>query len=281
MAAQIVIDDGTNPPTLGSTDNPNGFLGAAHTLSNFDDTGVLGYRWTLLDRPIGSSAVLSATDTPTASLTPDIAGNYLVRLETFADAARTQPDAVDTQLVGVRLLTPFDWSVPAAGETSQLSSTRGWAQSRERSIRDVHAFMNSGVPQLSGVIDETVTGPAEVVFGGFVVAGGSFPAGALKLRLYGTLTSAAGPQEGVLRLYDLGEVGAGAVPAVLRAEVAIPNAEAGAPYVAETALTVVVAPGVNADEIGQSRRRYELRALVANATTESLKILNGGITLEG
>lgn len=127
MGAQIVIDDGTNPPAAGSTDNPSSFVGDLHTLSNFDDTGILGWRWTLVDKPTGSSAVLSATATATTTLTPDVHGRYLVRLETFLDAARTIADDADEQVVGVRYPAPFDWAIPAAGETTQANASRGWA----------------------------------------------------------------------------------------------------------------------------------------------------------
>lgn len=279
MAAQIVIDDGTNPPVIGTSDNDSTFVAAVHTLSNWDNAGVLGWRWTLLDRPLRSSASLSATTTSTTTITPDIEGRYLIQLETFTDATRANLEGVDTQIVGITLPAPFDWGVPAAGETTQAGAT-GWAKGREQAIRDVHAFMNGGLPQLSGVIDETVVGPTEVVFGGFVLAGGDFPAGALKLRLLGTLTSGAGAMQGVLRLYDLGAVGGAPAAGVLRAEAVIPNAARGNPVVAETALTVSSVPGIGANEIYDTRRKYELRALVANATTESLKILNGSITLE-
>lgn len=136
MTAAIVIDNGTDPPVTGSSDEVNARLSVVHTLSNFDDTGVLGWEWTLLDKPIGSSAVLSAQFTASTTITPDVAGSYFVRLRTFTDAGRTTLDAVDEQVIGIRFPTPFDWLVPAAGETDQ-QGTRGWAQSREEAIRSV------------------------------------------------------------------------------------------------------------------------------------------------
>lgn len=143
MTAQVVIDDGTNPPVQGSTDNPATFLSVVHTLSNFDNTGVLGHTWTLVDRAIGSSATLSATGTPTTTLTPDIAGSYLVQLETFTDAAKTIADGVSREVIGVRFPGAYDWLVPAAGETDQQSTTRGWAGSREDAIREVRSNLLS------------------------------------------------------------------------------------------------------------------------------------------
>lgn len=145
MTALIVIDDGTNPPAIGSTDNPFSFLGAVHDFSNFDNTGILGHTWTLVDRPIGSSAALSALDGPTTTLTPDVPGSYLVQLETFTDAGKLIADGADRQVIGVRFDEPYPWLVPAAGETNQQSTTRGWAGSREEAIRDLHGAMSAAV----------------------------------------------------------------------------------------------------------------------------------------
>ncbi len=281
MTAQIVIDDGTNPPVIGSTDNPVSFLSVLHTLSNFDNSGVLAHRWTLADKPIGSSASLGSTTTPTTTITPDISGGYLVRLETFSDVGATVLDDSDEQEVGVRFPLPFDWLVPAAGETTQQSASRGWATSREESIRDVHTFMNSGIPQLTGVVNANIDGAdPEIVLGGFILDGKGFPNNALKLRLFGVLT-VVGAGTGDLRLYDMGAVSAGPSSA-LRSTATIPNGSAGALIVIDTPLTVVSAPGVDADEIFDARHRYELRAeLVGGLGGDILQIHNGGITLEG
>jgi hypothetical protein len=280
MTASIRINDGTNP-LVASTDNPNSFLATVHTLSNFDNTGVLGHLWTLVDKPRGSSAALSATTTPTTTLTPDVAGDYLVRLETYLDAARTVLDDVDEQVAGVRLPLPFDWRVPAAGETTQLNASRGWADPREEAIRDVHTFMNSGMPHLMGALNESLDGAdPETVFGGFVLDGAEVPDNALKLRLYGTLTVAGGG-DGLLRLYDMGAVGAAAAAGILRATATHPNASAGGPLVFETALAPVAAPGVNLGEIITARHRYELRGVLSGgAGGDTLKIYNGAVTLE-
>lgn len=281
MTASIRIDDGTNPPAT-STDNDNSFLSTAHTLSNFDDTGVLAHRWSLVDKPIGSSASLSALDTATTQLTPDVAGSYLVRLETYLDASATTLDGVDEQIVGVRLPVPYDWLIPAAGETTQQSSSRGWAQSREEAVREAHAFMNSGIPQLMGVMNQTLDGAdPETLFGGFVLDPTGFPATSLVLRVLGSIT-VAGAGDGVLRLYDLGAVGDPPAAGILRAEVTIENAAAGGVIVRDAKLVPVAAPGVNVQQIETARKRYELRAeLVGGAAGDEFRILQGAIAVEG
>jgi hypothetical protein len=136
MTASIRIDDSVNPPVQ-TTDNPSTFLATVHTVSNFDDTGVLGHRWTLTDKPAGSSATLSSTSAPTTTISPDISGSYVIRLETYTDAARTILDDVDEQIVGVRFPPPLDWLLPGAGETTQQDATAGWKTEVNRFLSEV------------------------------------------------------------------------------------------------------------------------------------------------
>ena len=277
MSAQIVIDDGTNPPAIGTAERDSTFIGTVFDLSNFDDTGILGWRWTLVDKPIGSSASLSAADTASVSLTPDVSGGYLIRLETFTDAARTVLDDADEQVIGIAFDGPFDWQVPAAGETSQRGA-RGWAQPRELAIRDVHAFMNSGFVQVQGAQNEetTVVG-SEVVMGGFYFNGGRLgPLGA-QLRLVGRLNSATPGAQLELRLYDMGAPGTPIVP-VRRATAIITTQNDIA--VANLGLTTAAAPGVNLGQIHDAARLYELRLLISGATPgDSAKLHWGGLAL--
>ena len=170
MSAEIVIDDGGGPVT-GSVDN--GSLGAPVTLSNFDNTGVLGWTWEMLYKPIGSAAALSSTVLSTTSFTPDIAGTYLIRLITYVDALKTTADDADEQGYAIRLALPYDWRVPAAGETRQFDAVAGWAPAREEAIRDVHGFMLAPGIALQDAydngqqIDTSVVGtPVTIVNGG-------------------------------------------------------------------------------------------------------------------
>lgn len=277
MASQITFDDGGGPVT-GSQDN--GSL-TTISVSNFSDAGVLGWLWELVDRPQGSSATLTSTTVANPSFTADARGTYLLRLTTYTDASRTTVDDADEQLYAIRLEGSFDWRVPAAGETSQLNSTRGWADARETAIRNVHAFMNSGIPALTGVVNAEITGAdPETVLGGFVLDASNFPDLALKLRVMGVLTL-AGAGTGDLRLYDMGVVGGGAVVGTLRATATLANGTAGILSVTDTSLTPVAAPSTPG-EIITARHRYELRAeLVGGAGADIFKIHNGSITLEG
>lgn len=145
MAAAITIDDGTNPPVTGKLTQPFVWLNVVHTFSNFDDTGVLGWEWTLLDKPIGSGASVATPFASTMTITPDVPGTYLVRLRTYTDAGRATLDAEDQTFLAVLFDGTFDWRVPAAGETDEDSATRGWATAREDAIRDLQAYATGGL----------------------------------------------------------------------------------------------------------------------------------------
>lgn len=132
MSAQIVSN-----ATPGSIEVA---IGALVTFANFDNTGVLGWKWTLKDKPAGSTAVLSAQYTSTVTLTPDLAGSYVVELETYTDAARTLLDDFDRELVRCRYTAGYDWSLPGAGEAVQFSASLGWKVEVNRILTDIHDF---------------------------------------------------------------------------------------------------------------------------------------------
>lgn len=277
MTASISLNDGGGP-VIGSQDN--GALGASVDVSNADDSGVLGWRWEMAYKPPGSSVSAPSGSVATFNFVPDVRGTYLIRLTTYTDAARANIDDADEQCYAVRLEAPFDWRVPAAGETTQYGAS-GWAPAREAAIRQMHGFMTSGLAAMCGVVngDLTVTG-SEVTLGGFVYDGARLPATGGWLRLVGRLVTPTAGAILYLRLYDLGAPGTPAAP-VLRASCEITEAAHGSnTAVIDTELDVVAAPGVDADEIFNARRIYELRAIVTG-TAAGAKVLWGGIALDG
>ena len=139
MTAQIVQNDGGGPVT-GTVDN--GSLTTV-SLSNLDDTGVLGWSWELMYRPQGSTASIADPNASSSSFTADVNGTFLVRLTTYADAARTLVNDQDEQCYAIRLGAPYAWRIPAAGEAGQYDSAAGWAPAREAAIRDIHAFLTN------------------------------------------------------------------------------------------------------------------------------------------
>lgn len=114
------------------------------SLSNFDNTGVAAWQWTLLDRPAGSAATISGAASPIASITPDVPGSYLVRLRTWLDAAMTILDDVDKAITFVRYVSVPTWRVPAAGETTEVDPNRGWADEVNAILDYIQANIGAG-----------------------------------------------------------------------------------------------------------------------------------------
>jgi len=144
MTAQIVQNDGSGP-VIGTLVQTSDKVNVPVTFSNFDNTGVLGWKWEVLDAPAPSptlNPLPADVFTPSTIITPDVVGHSIrVRLTTYQDALRTILDDVDEVILGVRFPAPFDWLIPAAGETLQVDLIRGWATEVNRQLRDIHAFL--------------------------------------------------------------------------------------------------------------------------------------------
>lgn len=139
MTAQIAIEG-----IPGSyEDLPAGTL---VNLSNVNNTGVLGWHWTLLDIPAGSTAVLDDEYSSTPTFTADIAGTYLINLMTYSDAGRTILDDTDQKAAGVNLQPPLvmQWRIPAAGETIEFDTNRGWAKEVNAFLKELAKHLNVG-----------------------------------------------------------------------------------------------------------------------------------------
>jgi hypothetical protein len=149
VTAKIVMDDGTGP-VVGTLVLPATKVNTPVTLSNLDNTGVEGWRWEVRDAPIISPTLHplpAPTFANTAVITPDVKGHsILIRLITYKDAARTIIDATDQKVLGVRFDPPFDWLIPAAGETLEVDVIRGWATNVNEFMREVWGVINgSGI----------------------------------------------------------------------------------------------------------------------------------------
>lgn len=147
MTAQIVMDAGGGP-VIGSITLDAVDVGLPVLMSNFDNTGVSGWRWDIVDTP-EPSLTLNPLPPPeflsTRTIANDVAGHtVVVRLTTYLDVARTIIDAVDQKVIGVRFPPPFDWIIPGASQTIERDLLRGWASDVNRMLRELHAFVSSG-----------------------------------------------------------------------------------------------------------------------------------------
>ena len=100
-------------------------VGSIVQLGNIDAGGELTYLWEFLDKPAGSLAAMSNAAIAAPTFTADCEGSYLIRL-TVNRATATED--VATVVAAVKQLK-LNERVPAAGETTQVSSLRGWAAS--------------------------------------------------------------------------------------------------------------------------------------------------------
>lgn len=140
--------------------------GTPCVLSNFSNVGVLGWQWVLADKPVGSTAVLTGATSATASFTPDIPGTYLVRLTTYSDAGRTVADAASSAAAYIRFTSAPYWRLPAAGETSEVDASRGWAAELLSILKDLQSGGGGGGGGATPEVIQYVDGaPGTVVVG--------------------------------------------------------------------------------------------------------------------
>lgn len=106
-------------------------IGSLVQLSNDDNGGEITYAWSVVDQPEGTADTLSSAviENPTITLTKE--GSYQIRLVVNA----TLPsESVQTAVLAV-LDARSGERVPAATETTEISTTKGWSQATNRIFR--------------------------------------------------------------------------------------------------------------------------------------------------
>lgn len=124
-------------PTINGTagsNPPNGtaiVVGSTVQLNNTNGGGEVSYLWELLDIPEGSASALSDPAIQNPTFVADSEGTYLVKLT----VNRTLSNEASTKvIVGVSQLKTL-MRIPAAGESTEMSTLRGWAMSMNRNLR--------------------------------------------------------------------------------------------------------------------------------------------------
>lgn len=125
--ARITINAtvGSNPPN--GTALP---IGTLVNLNNVDAGGEVTYYWELLDIPEGSSATLSNPNIVNPSFTPDVEGSYLIKLT----VNRTLSTEVTNTVIAGIAQVKSGMRVPAAGESREENTLRGWAEDMNRNL---------------------------------------------------------------------------------------------------------------------------------------------------
>jgi hypothetical protein len=75
----IILANGTQLSPIGSVSESSFTIGQAVALTLQSTTGYTSFAWSLVGRPTGSAAALSATAGYTSSLTADVAGEYRIK----------------------------------------------------------------------------------------------------------------------------------------------------------------------------------------------------------
>lgn len=128
-------------------------------LSNQNNAGVTSWNWYLLSQPEGTPTVaLTGGTTATPQFNATKEGSYLIKLVVNAGLAG---EATDQVVAAVRELETGD-RIPAAGETTEVQATEGWANTSLNPILQLATrLQNNGL--ISGVLNSA--------FGGTLTAG--------------------------------------------------------------------------------------------------------------
>lgn len=127
-----------------------------NTIVQLDNTNIGGevsYLWSILDQPPLTADNLSAVNIQNPTFTPKKEGSYYLRLIVNQGLPSEQEDRV---LVAVRQLKTLE-RIPAAGETTEADSVRGWATANNAYLYRIDALLGDpgiyvGVNASGGVL---------------------------------------------------------------------------------------------------------------------------------
>jgi hypothetical protein len=139
--ASITINatTGSNPPNGTAL-----VIGSTVQLDNTNIGGEITYLWEWLDKPEGSLSAFSNPNIQNPTFVIDSEGTYLIKLTVNRTLATEQ---VDTVIAAIKQLKS-KIRIPAAGETQEESTARGWAEDVNRAF---------------GVLDTNQANPARLV----------------------------------------------------------------------------------------------------------------------
>ena len=126
--ALIVINAvvGSNPPNGTALT-----IGSVVSLDNSNNGGEVSYLWEFLDMPAGSLTTFSNPNIQNPTFTPDSEGTYFIRLTVNATLAT---ESVNTVIAAITQLKS-GIRIPAAGETTEESTSRGWAKDVNQTLQ--------------------------------------------------------------------------------------------------------------------------------------------------
>lgn len=128
MAAAVPTING-----IAGSNPPNGtalVVGSTVQLNNVNAGGEVTYLWEILDAPEGSLAALSNAALQNPTFVVDCEGTYLIKLT----VNRTLATEVSSKIIAAVSQLKSGLRVPAAGESTEMSTVRGWALSTNRDL---------------------------------------------------------------------------------------------------------------------------------------------------
>lgn len=117
---------GSNPPNGTAL-----VINTVVSLNNVNSGGEVSYLWEFLDRPEGSTSTFSSASVQNPTFTPDCEGTYLIRLTVNAALAT---EATNTVIAAIAQMKS-GMRIPAAGETTEEDTARGWAEDVNRGLQ--------------------------------------------------------------------------------------------------------------------------------------------------
>lgn len=156
IAAAIRFVQGANVGTAGIA--LFGVLATSVVASNGNNTGVVSWKWTMLDAPVGSAipvGLISDGATSTATFSPDLVGGYHLELTARAADGSTKTARLVFQVKepSGRYVPPFRAESPALNFASLAD--RGWANPMDQWLREIDGrapLVNAGTGNLDDVV---------------------------------------------------------------------------------------------------------------------------------
>lgn len=128
MAAAVPTING-----IAGSNPPNGMalvVGNTVQLNNVNAGGEVTYLWEILDAPEGSLTELSNAALQNPTFVVDCEGTYLIKLT----VNRTLATEVSAKIIAAVSQLKSGLRIPAAGESTEMSTARGWALSTNRDL---------------------------------------------------------------------------------------------------------------------------------------------------
>lgn len=134
-----------------ATPNEQYKIGDTVSLSNFDDTGVTTWNWSIVSKPAGSTATVASPASATTSFVVDKEGTYLLSLIVNLIITSTAVARVLTVHAGLKAL--------AKDEIGEGDSTEGWAKPWRESYLTIDKRLGLTDRRTVQYVDETCVGP--------------------------------------------------------------------------------------------------------------------------